>query len=561
MKVEVPKIAKLLLDRAIERSTIVATKVVGSGQFGKVYLAKQKLPTGKWVARAVKVVVGDANPENDAMFVRETATLAPLDHPNINKLVGVCFSERPWLAVLELAEYGDLRKCLQNFRRKRFQLHPLEQLHLVKQIASGLQYLHSVRMVHRDIALRNILLGTNSCAKIADFGHARKYDEGKDSFLMMGTERVSVKWAPIEIFTSGDKHFNESTDVWSFGVTMWEVLSYSKNPYETLQPNKVPRAVKDGFRLPNPGCPTHIHKFMLKCWEENPADRLRFSQVVGFIGNRMTAIQANDPNIQIRDVMAEYCKKHTNITKTLTGVVENETPTTPFAERAIPATPVAATPIQKMSAAPAAPAAPAFGASKVQTPSNLRVGETASVSTMPTHCNECTSELIPGNWYKHNDCGFGVCRKCYYTAFSAEQAQTNFTWVDVNAETAAAAAAAAPAPAASPAQPVTPGARPAHGGSLRRVAMTRGATKDYRLTALAQAMDGISSRKRNTLKTQSDVPGSPQAPPWTPPPSSSAAFDSPLVASTPTVSKDSPALFFAAPPTAPAEGVVQHVDL
>ena len=123
--------------------------------------------------------MGDANPENDAMFVRETATLAPLDHPNINKLVGVCFSERPWLAVLELAEYGDLRKCLQNFRKKRFQLHPMEQLHLCKQIASGLHYLHSQRMVHRDIALRNILLGTNSQAKIADFGHARKYDEGR----------------------------------------------------------------------------------------------------------------------------------------------------------------------------------------------------------------------------------------------------------------------------------------------------------------------------------------------------------------------------------------------
>ena len=179
MKVEVPKIARLLLDRAIDRSSIVATKVVGSGQFGKVYLAKQKMPNGKWIARAVKVVVGDANPENDALFVRETATLAPLDHPNINKLIGVCFTERPWLCVLELAEYGDLRKCLQNFRKKRFQLHPMEQLHLCKQIASGLQYLHSVRMVHRDIALRNILLGTNSQAKIADFGHARKYDEGR----------------------------------------------------------------------------------------------------------------------------------------------------------------------------------------------------------------------------------------------------------------------------------------------------------------------------------------------------------------------------------------------
>lgn len=412
-----------------------------------------------------------------------------------------------------------------------------------------------------------------------------RYDEGKDSFLMLGTERVSVKWAPIEIFTSGDKHFNQSTDVWSFGITMWEVLSYSKNPYESLQPNKVPRAVKDGYRLPNPGCPSHIHKFMLKCWEEDPAQRLRFSQIEGFITNRMAAIQANDPEVQIRDIMAEYCKKHTNITKTLTGTTENETPTTPYAERAVPATPAAATPAApgRMAALDAPPAATAAA---VAAPSGLRLGESASDTAArhgnraddPTNCNECTSTLIAGNWYRHNDVGFGVCRKCYYTAFSAEQAQINFTWVDVTQATNAAALASSSkgAVAASSSAPAPAlGGKKGGGGAidLRRAAMTRGAAaKDSRLTALAQAMDGISPRTRGTLRSQAEALslGSPQAPPWTPPPSMSMyadAVDSPLVGSTPSVSVDSPALFFAQPPAppptppAPPPTMNLHVDL
>jgi serine/threonine protein kinase len=559
VKAELPKIARLLLDRAIDRSTIVATKIVGSGQFGKVYLAKQKKANGEWVPRAVKVVVGDANPENDALFVRETATLAPLDHPNINKLVGVCFSARPWLAVLELAEYGDLRKCLQNFRRKRFQLHPYEQLHLCRQIASGLQYLHGCRMVHRDIALRNILLGTDSCAKIADFGHARKYDEGQQSFLMLGVERVSVKWAPIEIFTSGDKHFNEATDAWSFGVTMWEILSYSKNPYEDLPPTKVPRAVKDGFRLPNPGCPSHIHKFMLKCWETNPEERLRFSQIEGFISNRMTAIKANDPSVKVRDIMADYCKKHTGVTKTLTGVVENSTPTTPSADRQIPATPAAATPVPKMTslggtkhrAAPPPPQPSGLG----------RVSETAKKhSKVPTECNECTSELMVGNWYQHNEVGFGVCRKCYYTAFSQEQAQLQFTWVDVavvaptRTTTTTMAAAAFPTITA----PTTPGAAKSGGAAaaLRRAAMTnasRSMPQDARLSALAQAMGGISPNTQSVLKSKAGGE-SPQAPTFAPPALTPDMAMTPLIGfgSTP-MSVDSPMLFFAAPPAPPPD--------
>ena len=389
---------------------------------------------------------------------------------------------------------------------------------------------------------------------------------------MMGTERVSVKWAPIEIFTSGDKHFNQSTDVWSFGVTMWEVLSYSKNPYESLQPTKVPRAVKDGYRLPNPGCPSHIHKFMLKCWEEDPTKRLRFSQIVGFIANRMSAIEANDPGVQIRDVMADYCKKHTGITKTLTGAVENDTPTTPYAERVVPKTPAASTPApRRLMASLESSSTPVQ--QQQQAPSSLRVGESAAdaaakvAAKMPTDCNECTSVLVPGNWYRHNEVGFGVCRKCYYTAFSQEHAQLNFTWVDSTNATNEAATKERLSAAARSTKGGAGGIGAGSGGAggaidLRRAAMTRGAAaKDARLTALAQAMDGISPRARGALRSQADakVLASPQAPPWTPPPSMPAGMlDSPLVGSTPSVSVDSPALFFAAPP-APPLGL--HVDL
>ena len=353
---------------------------------------------------------------------------------------------------------------------------------------------------------------------------------------------------------------------------------------------------------------------------DDPAQRLHFSNIVGFITNLMSAIQANEPEIKIRDVVADYCRKHIGIAQSLTGAAENvnETPTTPCAEYDVLKTPAAATPGLKRWLATLSSSrtpfqqhqqAPHFQiGSFMYTPSTLcRVGKSADAAGdfaagMPTDCNECTSVLVPGNWYRHNEVGFGICRKCYYTAFSQEQ----FTWADITKATnAAAPQGGAPASPNVPPPPPPPpppalraAVRSANGGSgdaggareftplkpRRRAGITRGAASKgirrattatprgaaasgARLTLLSQTAGGDSPRARGALRSQADAMAlrsqSPQPPPWTPPRSTLVAmmescFNSPLVGSTPSISADSPALFFAAPP-APPPGL--HFDL
>lgn len=94
-------------------------------------------------------------------------------------------------------------------------------------------------MVHRDLAARNVLLGRNTAVKIADFGHAREYNLGMNGYLMKDTQRLSIKWTALEIFARPNKVFKESTDVWSYGVTMWEIFSNAAKPYPDIKAEKV----------------------------------------------------------------------------------------------------------------------------------------------------------------------------------------------------------------------------------------------------------------------------------------------------------------------------------
>ena len=110
---------------------------------------------------------------------------------------------------------------------------------------------------------------------------------------MAGSERVSVKWAPLEVFTSGEKRFDQATDVWSFGVFMWEIFSYAQTPFTDIHAKRVPRALKQGVRLPNPGCSEDVYKLMLNCWEKLPEDRHTFKtiKVSAFLAPDLTLIE------------------------------------------------------------------------------------------------------------------------------------------------------------------------------------------------------------------------------------------------------------------------------
>ena len=255
----------------------------------------------KHLRRAVKVIA-DGDASQDAMFLAEAAIQAPLDHPNVLRLVGVSMDQRPWLAVLELAEFGDVRSFLKTLKKSDFDLRAAEQVHLAAQVAYGLEYLHSERIVHRDIAARNILLASHSTAKIGDFGLARDYDRGEDSWLLTERECLSVQWAPVEVFVAGKKTFSQKTDVWSFGVFMWEVFTYGAMPYADIAAKRVPLALESNVRLQQPqDCPDAMYRLMASCWSKVPANRHTFHDLKEQLLAERTRITQSDGYQNVRD--------------------------------------------------------------------------------------------------------------------------------------------------------------------------------------------------------------------------------------------------------------------
>eukprot|EP00041_Stephanoeca_diplocostata_P006361 m.82189 g.82189 ORF g.82189 m.82189 type:complete len:835 (-) comp16321_c0_seq3:3762-6266(-) len=307
----IPLYEKQLAKYEVNRDDIKAIQVIGAGQFGKVYLSKQRMADNTCLRRAVKVVVGRQTEVKDALFLRECAILARLRHQNITKLEGISQSKRPWLAVLEFVQHGDLRKNLSLYERKGFQVTLTEQIYMSAQIVEGMRFLHQNRVVHRDLAARNVLLGKNSTVKIADFGHAREYTSGVHGYVMRDTQRLSIKWTALEIFSHPGKIFKESTDVWSFGVTMWEIFSNAAKPYPDIKAEKVPRAVRLGTRLEQPElCPAELYSIMASCWEADATLRPTFSDLLDSLNAVVHSIQ---PIVPVRDVGAAFLAHCSNL--------------------------------------------------------------------------------------------------------------------------------------------------------------------------------------------------------------------------------------------------------
>ena len=272
----------------IKRKDLRAIKAIGAGQFGKVYLAVQQDSQGKTNQRAVKMLRTGASAADKAEFIAEAETMLAIGrHSSIVSLLGVCATQRPWLVVLEFCQYGagstfrdllfltfssgDLADVLQACRSKKVVLTLSDQLYYAEQLASAVGYIASKRFVHMDIALRNCLLDSSNVLKLADFGLARKYDEGQNTYRQHGVMKLSIRWLAIDSYEG--KLFSEGSDMWSFAVTVWELLSYGEQPFKDSKLLEVLRRVRGGERLAcPPKCPDHLYGMLLECWN---ADRKR----------------------------------------------------------------------------------------------------------------------------------------------------------------------------------------------------------------------------------------------------------------------------------------------
>ncbi|XP_056876541.1 tyrosine-protein kinase Fes/Fps isoform X1 [Takifugu flavidus] len=255
----------------LEHDDIVLGSVIGQGNFGEVYSGRL-LPGNTPVA--VKACKDNLAPEQKSKFLIEARILKQYDHPNIVKLIGVCTQKQPIYIVMELIQGGDFLSFL---RLKGHNLKPKNLVEMAQNVASGMEYLETKKCIHRDLAARNCLVADNNSVKISDFGMSRQHDDGV-YMAEGGLRQIPVKWTAPEALNYG--RYTTESDVWSFGILLWETFSLGMTPYTSMSNQETRNEVEKGYRMPAPRfCPLEIARLMNNCWQYHPKNRPTFKKL------------------------------------------------------------------------------------------------------------------------------------------------------------------------------------------------------------------------------------------------------------------------------------------
>ncbi|XP_019569434.1 tyrosine-protein kinase SYK isoform X2 [Rhinolophus sinicus] len=248
-------------------------KELGSGNFGTVkkgyYQMKKVVKTV-----AVKILKNEANdPALKDELLAEANVMQQLDNPYIVRMIGICEAES-WMLVMEMAELGPLNKYLQQNRHVKDK----NIIELVHQVSMGMKYLEECNFVHRDLAARNVLLVTQHYAKISDFGLSKALGADENYYKAQTHGKWPVKWYAPECINY--YKFSSKSDVWSFGVLMWEAFSYGQKPYRGMKGSEVSAMLEKGERMGCPqGCPREMYELMNLCWTYDVESRPGFVAV------------------------------------------------------------------------------------------------------------------------------------------------------------------------------------------------------------------------------------------------------------------------------------------
>uniref|UniRef100_A0A8C8A0U6 Ephrin type-B receptor 3 n=1 Tax=Oryzias sinensis TaxID=183150 RepID=A0A8C8A0U6_9TELE len=248
------------------------------GEFGEVCRGRLKLPGRREIIVAIKTLKVGYTDRQRRDFLSEASIMGQFDHPNIIRLEGVVTKSRPVMIVTEFMENGALDSFL---RLNDGQFTVIQLVGMLRGIAAGMKYLSDMNYVHRDLAARNILVNSNLVCKVSDFGLSRflEDDPTDPTYTSSLGGKIPIRWTAPEAIAY--RKFTSASDVWSYGIVMWEVMSYGERPYWDMSNQDVINAVEQDYRLPPPmECPTALHQLMLDCWVKERNLRPKFTQIV-----------------------------------------------------------------------------------------------------------------------------------------------------------------------------------------------------------------------------------------------------------------------------------------
>lgn len=281
----------------VPKENVVVNRRLGEGAFGTVYGGEALLGSVGWTAVAVKTLKTGASTEDRLDFLSEAQAMKLFDHKNIIKLLGVCLQSEPLYTIMEFMLYGDLKTYLlarrhlvnekvgddSDITSKRLTMYAMD-------VARGLAYLAQQKYVHRDIACRNCLVNAQRVVKIGDFGMARPMYES-DYYRFHRKGMLPVRWMAPEALALG--MFTPASDVWAFGVVLYEIITFGSFPYQGLTNSQVLEYVKSGNTLQVPvGIKPQLEGLIKACWNRDTKKRPTSAEVVEYIAKYPSLLTA-----------------------------------------------------------------------------------------------------------------------------------------------------------------------------------------------------------------------------------------------------------------------------
>lgn len=269
----------------IPREKVVLNRKLGEGQFGTVYGGEAQIDEEGWVAVAVKTLKVGSTVQQKLDFLSEAELMKRFSHQNIVSLLGVCTREEPTYFIMEFLLHGDLKTYLLSRRnmvgslsREAEDVSPRKLTQMALDVALGLRYLHENKYVHRDLACRNCLVNSNGMVKIGDFGMTRPVCD-TDYYRFDKKGMLPVRWMSPESLSDG--LFTAKSDIYSYGILIYEIVTFGSFPYQGLSNNEVLEYVKNGGRISLPrNCPENLCNFIFSCLEQEMNDRAELEDII-----------------------------------------------------------------------------------------------------------------------------------------------------------------------------------------------------------------------------------------------------------------------------------------